>query len=70
MAGSPGAGLRLIAVHLRYKQVVRPRKQRVFGDVFARGLKKPFFQPMSPKRLLWIDCRALFGEGVSFQYGV
>jgi hypothetical protein len=34
------------------------------------GLKKPFFRPISPPRLLSIDCCALFSETASLEYGV
>jgi len=39
--------LRLIAIHLRYKQAARPRKQPFSGAFAAAGLKKPLFQPTS-----------------------
>jgi hypothetical protein len=48
MAGGFAAcGFAAEPIHLRYKQVRRSRKPRVFGDVFDIGLKKPFLQAIS-----------------------
>jgi hypothetical protein len=41
-----------------------------YDRFFADGLKKPFFQAISVRWLLWIDCCALFSETASFEHGV